>query len=205
MKYSPHTAIRDTTGQPPLNWTEDQALNGSFREVVGLFPTMDTLQEAVRELEGSAFQRDAISVLGSRAEIERIFGTTAIDTAKAADDPRVPRQAPPRPEEKNIGAAALVGGSAYVGVITAALITLPASIPLTLAAVALGGGSGAALGAGLVSLLGHKLDDHVAEQIDKGGLLLWVRTPDQEREEIAFNILKKHNAHHIKIHNMPNE
>ena len=204
MKYSSHTAIRDTSSQPAVNLTADENIPGeeTFREVVGLFSTMESLQEAVRELEGSAFPRDAISVLGSRSEIEKIFGTTAIDTLDAEDDPRVPRQAPPRPEEKNIGAGALVGGAAYVGAVTAALVTMPASIPLTLAAVALGGGSGAALGAGLVSVLGHKLDDLAAEQIEKGGLLLWVRTPDEEREIIAFDIMKKYGAQNNKIHDM---
>lgn len=202
MKYSPHTAIRDTTTQDPNNLTTDEYAPATFREAVGLFPDMDSLQEAVRELEGSAFQRDSISVLGSRHSVEKIYGTTEIDTIQAEDDPRVPRQAPPRPEEKNIGAGAMVGGIAYVGAITAALITMPAGIPLTLAAVALGGGSGAAIGAGLVSLLGHKLDDHAAEQIEKGGLLLWVRTPDEERERIALDIMRKHNANHIKIHDM---
>lgn len=204
MKYSPHTAIRDTNAQPPVNLTADEYAPATFREAVGLFPDMDSLQEAVRELEGSAFQRDAISVLGSRHAIEQMYGTTEIDTINAEDDPHMPRQAPPRPEEKNIGAGALVGGIAYVGAITAALVTMPAGIPLTLAAVALGGGSGAAIGAGLVSLLGHKLDDHAAEQIEKGGLLLWVRTPDEEREAIALDIMRRHGAHHIKVHDMPN-
>ncbi len=204
MKYSPHTAVRDTNAQPPVNLTADEYAPTTFREAVGLFPDMDSMQDAIRELEGSAFQRDAISVLGSRHEIEKIFGTTAIDTVMAEDDPRAPRQAPSRPEEQNIGAGALIGGIAYVGAVSAAIIAMPATIPLTLAAVALGGGSGAAIGAGIVSLLGNRLDHHAAEQLQHGGLLLWVRTPDAEREMIAVDIMRKHGAHHIKVHDMPN-
>lgn len=198
--HSPHSAIRNTVAQPLMYAATEN--DTSFREAVGLFPNMATMQDAIRELEGSAFQRDSISVLGSRHEIERVFGTDVINTVEAKDNPLSPRQAPSRPEEESIGAGALIGSVAYLAAISAALMTMPLSLPITLAAVALGGGGGAFIGMGLVSMLGHRMDENVLRQIDQGGLILWVRTPDAEHEEIALDIMRKHGAHHIQIHDM---
>lgn len=169
-------------------------------ETVGLFTNADSLQEAVRELESTAFPRDAISVLGTRKEIEQQFGQATLPPELAEDDPSVPRQAPVRPEEKNIAAGALVGCAAYVGVVSAAIALGPASIPATLMAVVLGGGSGAALGTMLLKRLGHKFDHNIEEQIAKGGLILWVRTPDRQSEIIAQAIMERHGATHVKSH-----
>lgn len=202
LSYSPHTTTRDENHTAHRVSAAGNTAAGEFREAVGFFPDMESLQNAVRELEGSAFPRDAISVLGARDEIEKHFGSRTVNPDIAENDPDAPRQAPVRPEEKNIGAGALVGGVAYLGAVSAALMTMPASLPVSLAAVALGGGGGAAIGAALVSLLGHRLDLHTAEQMDKGGLLLWVRTPDVEREDMAYEIMKHHGAKDIRIHDM---
>lgn len=198
--HSPHSAIRNMVAQPLMYpATEDDT---SFREAVGLFPNMDAMQDAIRELEGSAFQRDSISILGSRREMQRVFGTDVIDPVAVEDNPQAPRRAPPRPEEVGIGAGALIGGAAYLAAISAALMTMPLSLPVTLAAVALGGGGGAVVGAGIVALLGRHMDENTLRQIEQGGLILWVRTPDEEHEAIALDIMQKHGAHHIKIHDM---
>ncbi len=74
------------------------------------------------------------------------------------------------------------------------------SIPATLVAVALGGGSGAAIGGALAKALGDHYNHEIKEQIEKGGLVLWVRTPDEERENIACDIMQAHGAKHVKVH-----
>jgi hypothetical protein len=68
----------------------------------------------------------------------------------------------------------------------------------------------AAIGGGLLSTaLGHWLDrrdaEWVQEQLDRGGLLLWVRTPDAERERRAVEILRRHSAHDVHVHQLPAE
>lgn len=172
----------------------------TIREAVGLFPDMQHLQDAVRDLEGTAFPRQDISVLGNRAEIEQIFGEPTVNPDIAEDASQSPRQSPVRPEEKTIAASAVMGGGAYVGVIAMALAVPPLSAPAMLAAVALGAGTGAAVGRGVVKLLEEHFAKNVQEQVDKGGLLLWVRTPDEEKERLACDILTQHGASHVKIH-----
>lgn len=198
MKSPTHSVIADSVAAPIL-FAHDET---TFREAVGLFPDMNNMQDAIRELEGSAFQRDSISVLGSRHDVEKVFGSDVVNAYLAEDDPRTPRQAPTRPEEENIGAGALVGGVAYLAAISVALFTIPLSLPLTLAAVALGGGGGAAIGVGVVTLLGQRMDERTRQQIEQGGLILWVRTQDEDLEALALHIMRKHGGHHIKIHDM---
>lgn len=175
---------------------------GMYREAVGLFEDIEDLQEAVRELEGTAFPRDAISVLGTRREIEEKFGETAVNPDIAEDDPDSPRQPPIRPEEEVIGAGALIGCSAYVGGVAFVMIAPPLSIAGTAVAVLLGACGGAALGVVLVKIIREHMNKNIAAQVDKGGLLLWVKTPDPERENIACEILQHHGAKHVKVHDI---
>ena len=178
------------------------AYDAPAREAVGLFTDVKDLQEAVRELEGAPFPRDSITVLGSRKDVREHFGTSTVDPIMAEDDPHAPRQAPVRPEEKTIAASALVGCAAYVGVVSATLVAAPVLVPGSLAAIALAGGGGAAIGGVLVKLMGDKFDKNIEEQVSRGGLLLWVRTPDSEREAIACDILRRHGATHINVHDI---
>ena len=41
------------------------------------------------------------------------------------------------------------------------------------------------------------------EQLDHGGLLLWVRTTDPDHEEHAMTILKRNGAEDVHVHDLP--
>ena len=45
--------------------------------------------------------------------------------------------------------------------------------------------------------------DWLQEQLDRGGILLWVRTDTPEDERKALRILTQHSAHDIHIHEVP--
>jgi hypothetical protein len=170
-----------------------------IREAVGLFDNINALQEAVRALEAT-FPRQDISVLGNRKDLEEKFGAPAVSPAVVEDNAQVPRESPVREEEQAIGTGVMVGVPAYVGAVAAAIATGPVSIPATLAAVTLGGGAGAVLGGVTAKLLGNHYTHEIDAQIQKGGLLLWVRTPDQERENVACDIMQAHGAKHVRVH-----
>lgn len=172
------------------------------RECVGLFLSAEDLQEAVRELESTAFPRQDISVMGTRAELMEVFGTKTIDPHMAMDNPDTPRAAPARPEEKTIGASAMVGVPAYVGAMSAALSAGAVAFPAIVGAAVIGGLSGGALGGILTKLFGDRDMRHYEEQIDRGGLLLWVRTPDRGREEVAVGIMRKWHALEVHVHDI---
>ncbi len=71
--------------------------------------------------------------------------------------------------------------------------------------------AGAALGAGTWGLVGEILakfigEDHVRqieEQLTHGGLLLWVRCLNSEREKSAMEILSRHSGRDVHIHALP--
>lgn len=175
-----------------------------MKEAVGLFTDVESLQEAVKELEATDFPRDAISVIGPRERIEEKFGISAISPDLADLSPETPRSAPPRSEEKVIGAGALVTGSAYIGAMGVALAAGAVTIPGIIAAAAIGGIGGATAGGIVAKILGDHFNKDIEDQIEKGGMLLWVRTPDPAREEKACTVLEKYGARHIRLHEMRN-
>ena len=71
-----------------------------------------------------------------------------------------------------------------------------------LAAATLGGASGL-IGSTLAKIVEHHHADRLQAQIDKGGLLLWVRTRDREHEVRAETILRKHGALDVHVHDLP--
>ncbi len=41
------------------------------------------------------------------------------------------------------------------------------------------------------------------EQLERGGVLLWVRLPDAAAEPRALDILRRHSAHDVHVHEFP--
>jgi len=181
-------------------FADPSSVPGMFKEVVGLFSNTKDLQDAIRDLEGTAFPRQDISVMGSRGELEEIFGAKAVNPHYAMDNSDTPRQAPARPEEKTIGSAALVGGAGYVGAMAAALAAGAVAFPAIVTVAVIGGVSGASLGAILNKVLGDLGTRHVQEQLEQGGLLLWVRTPDPIKESLAKQLMENRHATHVHVH-----
>lgn len=140
--------------------------------------------------------------MGGEEDLQRVFGQKTVDPLVAMDNEYTPRQAPSRPEEQTIGSAALVGGGAYVGAMAMALTAGAVAFPALIAAAVIGGLGGGAAGAVLTKVLGDHYSSHIEEQIKKGGLLLWVRTPDENKERLAVTILRQHHADHIHIQEM---
>lgn len=178
------------------------AVPGIFKEAVGLFDNADDLQNAIRTLEGSAFPRQDISVMGSREDLEKVFGEKSVDPLFAMDSEYTPRQAPSRPEEQTIGSAAMIGGGVYVGAMAMALTAGAVAFPALIGAAVIGGLGGGTAGAILTKILGDRYSHNLQEQIERGGLLLWIRTPNENKQRLAETILRQHHAKHIHIQEM---
>ena len=192
----------EVTGQQTETGAYTPAGDAQTRECVGLFLSPEDLQEAIRELEGTAFPRQDISVMGSRSDLMEVFGSKTIDPHMAMDNADTPRQAPARPEEKTIGVSAMIGVPAYVGAMAAALSAGAVAFPAVVGAAVIGGLGGGVMGAILAKLFGDRDIRHYEEQIDRGGLLLWVRTPDRDREKTAVRIMRKFHALEVHVHDI---
>jgi hypothetical protein len=67
----------------------------------------------------------------------------------------------------------------------------------------LGAGSWGLLGEFLVKLIGDNHARYIQEQLEHGGLLLWVRCLNPEREKSAMEILSKHSGRDVHVHALP--
>ena len=65
------------------------------------------------------------------------------------------------------------------------------------------GGTGGAIGAVLARFLGRHHAEALQRQLDKGGILLWVRTADSKHETRALEVLKATGGEDVHLHTLP--
>jgi len=176
------------------------------REAVGVFHDEKSLLSAVDGLLIAGFDRSHLSLLAGQKTIEAKLGQRFEKVADLEDNPTVPTAAfvgiDSRTEAKGVlvGALFYVGACASIGTVVASGGTVAAA----LVAVALGGGAGGLIGAALARLVDQRHAQRLQEQLEHGGLLLWVRTPDGEHERRAVDLLRRHAAADVHVHDLPN-
>jgi hypothetical protein len=174
-------------------------------EAVGVLDDAGTLQDAIDELLSSGFDRAEISLLASEHAVEEKLGHAYEKVEQLEDDLSIPRTAYISPETTGDAAGGLIGGLFYVGAMAAigSVVASGGTIAAAITAAAAAGGTGGLVG----SILAKWVSDHHArylqEQLDHGGLLLWVRTRDPEHEQRAVDILSKHSGHDVHVHQFP--
>lgn len=175
------------------------------REAVGVFRDARSFETAAEDLLMAGFDRSLLSLMASAETVERELGHLRVPAEEAADDLSVPRSAfvgnRSRTMLRDAVAASLgyVGAAAAAGVVVASGGTIGATI---VAAVALGG-AGGALGLMFGRVMGSRHARHLAQQIEHGGILLWVRTLTPECEARASAIMELHGAIGVHVHDLP--
>jgi hypothetical protein len=174
----------------------------SVREAVAVFDTEDNLQAAIDALLSSGFHRAQLSLLAREAEVATKLSHRYRKVEDLADDPRVPRVAYVSREAIGDGQGALIGGLVYIGagIVMGPIAAAGGTLASLATAAALGGGSGALLGTWLARLLGQQHAQRIVEQLRRGGLLLWVRTLEQEEEQVAISLLQRHGGRDVHLH-----
>jgi hypothetical protein len=172
------------------------------REAVGVFHRWADLQAAVDELLRNGFDRADISMLAGEEVVARKLGHVYQRVTELEDDPNAPRVAFVGRDSLTEGKASAIGVLGYVGAVTAvgAVVASGGALAWVILAGAAAGGGGAALGTLLARALGRGRAKDIEAQIDKGGLLLWVRTCAEDREARATEILRKHGADDVHVH-----
>ncbi len=178
---------------------------GHVRETVAAFKDVAELEAAIDELLESGFDRAEISLLASEKAVEEKLGHYYEKPVEIEDDPDAPRVA--YVSKESIGAAegALIGGPLYVAAVTSAGLAIAAGGPLAVAAAAavIGGGAGALIGAFLAGYVGKQYARHIEEQLEHGGIVLWVNLRDAAHEERATQILRKYAVADLHVHEVP--
>jgi hypothetical protein len=171
------------------------------REAVAVFHSADDLQNAIDELLRSGFHRSALSLLATEAEVVAKLGHVYRKTTDLADNPAVPRTAYVSPEAVGDGQGAIIATLMYVaaGVLMGPVAAARGSFAALAAAAAIGGGAAGLLGTWLAKLIGDRHAMRIQGHLDRGGLLLWVRTWNRDQESLAVEILQQHSGRDVHI------
>jgi hypothetical protein len=177
----------------------------AIREAVGVFHSPEKLQEAIDDLLECGFHRAELSLLASVRAVDEKLGHRYRKISSAADDPIVPRAAYVSPEAIGGAEGGLIGVLMYVGAMAAAgaVVASGGTLAAAIIGAALSGGVGGLVGSLLAEWLGEEHGRHLQEQVERGGLLLWVRTWDRADEKRAMKILRKHSGSHVHVHSLP--
>lgn len=175
---------------------------GHVRETVAVFKDVTELEAAIDELLESGFDRAEISLLASEKAVEDKLGHYYDKPTEIEDAPDAPRVAYVSKESLGAAEGALISGPMYVAAATSAGLAIAAGGPLGVAvgAAAVGGGAAAMVGAILASFVSKKYARHIEEQLEHGGIVLWVNLRDAAHEERATEILSKYAVGDLHAH-----
>jgi hypothetical protein len=176
----------------------------TVREAVGVFHTPEQLQAAATELQTAGFNHHDISMLAGEKAIGEKLGHLYIRTRDLEDEPAAPRQAYHSPPDLGDAKGALIGMPMYVAAtLTAGVVAATGgTLAALLGGVALAGGAAGLVGLAFANRAERKYAEALMESLERGGLLLWVRTPDPALEERAKDILSRHGATDVHVHEL---
>lgn len=177
----------------------------AVREAVGVFHDANALEAAVDELLESGFERGEISLLASDRTVEDKLGHAYRKVTEMEDDTGAPRVAYVDRDSLIEGKTGMIGGLAYVGALAAAgaVVASGGTLAAVIAAAVGAGGAGGVLGTFAARWIGRDHATSMQNQLDKGGLLLWVHVRDQDHEKRAVDILSRHSADDVHVHDLP--
>jgi hypothetical protein len=175
------------------------------REAVGVFPDADALQAAVDELLLNGFDRSSLSLMATGETIERELGHRYERVEEIADDPNAPHVAYVGVDSPVTGQGAAAAALAYIGACAAAagVVASGGALAIAIAAAVGAGAGGGAIGALLARYIAGQHAHRLQEQLERGGILLWVRTIDERCEKLACEILERHGAANAHVHDLP--
>ncbi len=175
---------------------------GTVREAVAVMEDVAALELAVEALEEAGFAASDISLLAGHDTVEGKLGRMYRRVEEAEDDPAAPRTAFVSTRTVAKREDMVVGSMTTLPTLIAAG-TVVASAGAVAAAIAGTAITGALIGTVLARWMDKRHADWLEEQLERGGILLWVRTADEAAERKALSILGEHAAHDIHIHEIP--
>lgn len=176
-----------------------------IKEAVGVFHDEPSLRAAADELMSAGFDRSMLSILSGHQAIEQTLGHDYKRVTDLEDASGVPRLAYISTDSRAEAEGALTGGLAYVGAVAAAgsIVASGGTMAAIIAATAVAGGAGGLVGAALSRVIERHHATYLEDQLNRGGILLWVRVFDDAHEEHALEILKRHTTDDVHVHRLP--
>ncbi len=179
-------------------------MSDTIRNAVAAFAAAEALESAVSDLQSHGFDRADISFQvrkGFSGHLARDYD----EAREVADDPHAPRAAVVDETDlrqlRTLGTSLAATLAAFAAAGFAVFTGGAGSLAIGAAAIA-AGGVGAA-GSLLGRAAGKGQETFLREQLERGGILLWVRTPDGAAELRAVEILRRHAADDVHVLDVP--
>ena len=168
-------------------------------EAVAVFHDVARMDAAVEALIKAGFDKDDVSLLASEQAVEDKLGHRYERVEELEDSADAPRVTYRTLAEFVDTERTVTNVLTYLPTMVAAG-TVVASAGVVAAAV-----TGAAVGGAVLStILARWMDqthaNHIQEQLEHGGLLLWVSASTPEKQETAIRLLKEHEATDVHLH-----
>jgi hypothetical protein len=172
------------------------------REVVGAFRSAESLESAITELASSGWDKSEMSLLAQDGVFQPGIPAHGHDMHQAADEAEVKRS--PVVEEEDVrqgrtlatSLAAVIAAFAASG---ATILTGGGALAAVIGAAAAGGGAAAAVNT-IGRWISGSRSDFLRDQVDQGGILLWVKVKNGGQEAQASEVLRRHGATDVHVH-----
>ena len=169
------------------------------QEVVAIFHDEAVMEQALIALEAAGIDPDDIALLASCATVQEKLGARFRSVTELEDVPNAPRVAFVPTGAENQFQHTLIGALSYVATGFGLILASSSGLaPMLLTATA-AGGAVASAGEALKWLVGHRQAHRYAEQLNCGGLLIWVRVKDEAQAQSAMAMLKQYGGADVHL------
>jgi len=176
----------------------------SKREAVAIFKDEDEMQDVIEELESSGFDRAELSVMSSVDEEGQKAGHIIHPVEDERYNPEIPRSSHLDVASWGDAKGVLIGAPLYAGAFAMAIAGAVNRLDLVsiILLVIAGGAVGASVGFFLSAWIKSRHQEQVDEQIEQGGLVLWINIRDQKHEERVKDIISRHTTRNFHLHDI---
>lgn len=174
----------------------------TVREAVAVFDDVDSLEAAVDDLKAAGFAAADLSMLAGHDTVAAKLGHRYERVEELEDEPEAPRTAFVSLKDVRERETWVMSSLTFLPTLIAAG-TVVASAGAVAAAIAGTAVAGATLGTALAHWMDRRHAQWLQEQLDRGGILLWVRTPDEAKERQAIDVLTRYSTHDVHVHAIP--
>ncbi len=175
------------------------------REAVGAFRSPEALETAVSELASAGWDKSEMSLLAQESVLQPGVPAHGQDMRSAADEPEVVRSPVVEDEDIRQGRTLATSMAAVIAAFAASGITIltgGGALAAAAGAAAAGGGAAAAVNTIGRWVSGNR-SEFLRDQVEQGGILLWVMVHDPEQERVATDILRRCGATDVHVHEIP--
>jgi hypothetical protein len=196
--------FRKQTEMDELNPSGNKAKTVQIREAVGVFDSADRMEDAVNDLEENGFDRAMISLLSTSGDAREKLGLRLYDITQLEDAAGTPRHAFISSDAIGAAKGGLIAAGMGIAAIVAAGVAMSedATLGQALIATMASGAVGLMIGGLLARRFQRNHSALLQEQIDNGGLLLWVRTLSASDEKVATEVLRRNGASDVHVHSI---